>query len=98
MKETITINLIDDYVISIDEFNFTLCKKRIIKSGKEEGKVSYNSIAYFPDIESAVRRFLEESTRDQLEGIKDMTISEYFDRHKEIVDKAVADIVKAVGK
>lgn len=91
-----TIRLSDDYVIVIDEYNYTLAKEMVIKSGKNEGNVNYSPIGYFPDVESAIRRFLKENVNEQLEGIENMSIDRYFERHKEIIEKAVEDILKAV--
>lgn len=93
----ITIRLVDDYVVNIDDYNFTLCKEKTIKKGKNEGEIVLDTIGYFPDMESAVRRFLKEEVNEQLNGMQDITVFEYFEHHKAIVDRAVNDIVKAVG-
>lgn len=90
--------LADGYSVEIDDYNYTLIHNKVTKKGDNIGNTYKEVIGYFPDMESAVKRFLKEDVREQLDGMNNMTVADYFEHHKEIVESAVKEITKAVGK
>lgn len=58
----VTVELIDDYFVEIDEYNHTLKKRFKGKTKNGEPKASEKIIGYFPNLVSCVERVLRHIT------------------------------------
>lgn len=68
-----------DYVITPDEYQYTLRKKGIIQSGKKKGEDTTYDIGYYHHISSVIHKII------RLEMIKSeerMTLEAYIKRHE----------------
>ncbi len=91
MKE---IHLIGDYYCVTDSMSVNLAKKRVAKSGKSKGEVSYDVIGYYPNFEMVLKGLAEELQKDRLPEAKDITeavriVRESNEEVKRLIDKAV---------
>ena len=78
-----TITLKDDYYIEIDPLNYTLRQKYAGETKLGEKKESFRTIGHFGNMESAIRKYIELSQFDVLDGER-LTIEEYVDSIQKI--------------
>lgn len=60
------IKIDDQYCIKVDEYNYTLSKIRVGKSGKKEGKEYYESVGHYSSVVQALEAYGRENARDVL--------------------------------
>ena len=81
--EMTTITLKNGYYIEIDPLNYTLRQKYIGKTKSGEKKEAFRTFGYFGNMESAIRKYLELSQLDVLDGER-LTLEEYVDSIQKI--------------
>lgn len=69
------INIDNKFAINADEQQFTLCEKKIAKTGKNQGTERLETIGYYPSIASALNGYFEIKTR-QFVSKNDCTVKE----------------------
>ena len=77
-REMTTITLKNGYYIEIDPLNYTLRQKYTGETKSGENKGAFRTFGYFGDIESAIRKYIELSQMDVLDGER-LTLEEYVD-------------------
>lgn len=77
-REMTTITLKNGYYIEIDPLNYTLRQKYTGETKSGENKEAFRTFGYFGDIESAIRKYIELSQMDVLDGER-LTLEEYVD-------------------
>lgn len=95
MDET-RISLTGGYFITIDAFNFILAKERIAEKGKSAGQSFKDTIAYYPDLRSAVGRYLKEIALEKIAG--NFSLMDYVSEYEDITERAVNEIATMVAK
>ena len=90
------IKLFDDWVIIIDDYNYTLARYKGIrtKEGKEEPV--YAQVSYFSSLESALNGFRRKLVREKLKA-SEFDLNEDIRVIKEINEKVSAEIKEAVN-
>ena len=78
-----TINLKNGYYIEIDPLDYTLRQKYTGETKYGEKKDAFRTFGYFGNIESAIRKYIELSQMDVLEGER-LTLEEYVDSIQKI--------------
>lgn len=78
-----TITLKNGYYIEIDPLNYTLRQKYTGETKSGEKKEAFRTLAHFGNMESAIRKYLELSQLDVLDGER-LTLEEYVDSIQKI--------------
>ena len=78
-----TINLKNGYYIEIDPLNYTLRQKYTGETKSGEKKEAFRTLGHFGNTESAIRKYLELSQLDVLDGER-LTLEEYVDSIQKI--------------
>lgn len=78
-----TITLENGYYIEIDPLNYTLRQKYTGKTKSGEKKEAFRTLGHFGNIESAIRKYLELTQMDVLDGER-LTLEEYVDSIQKI--------------
>ena len=78
-----TITLENGYYIEIDPLNYTLRQKYTGETKSGEKKEAFRTLGHFGNAESAIRRYLEISQLDVLDGER-LTLEEYVDSIQKI--------------
>lgn len=78
-----TITLKNGYYIEIDPLNYTLRQKYTGETKLGEKKEAFRTFGYFGNMESAIRKYLELSQLDVLDGER-LTLEEYVDSIQKI--------------
>ena len=78
-----TINLKNGYYIEIDPLNYTLRQKYTGETKSGEKKEAFRTLGHFGNIESAIRKYLELTQMDVLDGER-LTLEEYVDSIQKI--------------
>lgn len=92
------IRLDDKYVILVDDYNYTLSRIRIKKSGEHEGEEYYTPEKYYHSLKDALKGYYGIIVRDALsKGEKTLsqaltTISECLDLVVSVIESAVPGI------
>ena len=66
------IKLFDDWVILVDEYNYTLAEQR---GFRKDGRPEYKTYGYWGNLEDAIKGFRQQLIRSQLKQ-RDATLSE----------------------
>ena len=86
-----TITLENGYCIEIDPLNYTLRQKYTGKTKSGEKKEAFRTLGHFGNIESAIRKYLELTQMDVLDGER-LTLEEYVGSIQKINAIAFQDI------
>lgn len=78
-----TITLKNGYYIEIDPLNYTLRQKYTGETKSGEKKEAFRTLGHFGKIDEAIRRYLEPSQLDVLDGER-LTLEEYVDSIQKI--------------
>lgn len=78
-----TITLKNGYYIEIDPLNYTLRQKYTGETKYGEKKEAFRTFGYFGNMESAIRKYLELSQLDVLDGER-LTLEGYVDSIQKI--------------
>ena len=78
-----TINLKNGYYIEIDPLNYTLRQKYTGETKSGEKKDAFRTLGHFGNMESAIRKYIELSQMDVLDGER-LTLEEYVDSIQKI--------------
>ena len=78
-----TIDLKNGYYIEIDTLNYTLRQKYTGKTKSGEEKEAFRTLGYFGNVESAIRKYIELSQMDVLDGER-LTLEEYVESIQKI--------------
>ena len=78
-----TINLKNGYYIEIDPLNYTLRQKYTGETKSGEKKDAFRTLGHFGNMESAIRKYIELTRLDVLDGER-MTLEEYVDSIQKI--------------
>lgn len=78
-----TITLKNGYYIEIDPLNYTLRQKYTGETKSGEKKDAFRTLGHFGNMESAIRKYLELSQMDVLDGER-LTLEEYVDSIQKI--------------
>lgn len=78
-----TITLKNGYYIEIDPLNYTLRQKYTGETKYGEKKEAFRTLGHFGNIESVIRKYLELSQLDVLDGER-LTLEEYVDSIQKI--------------
>ena len=60
------VELYNDYVVSVDSYNYILQKRMIVQKGKTAGQETFKNVGYFSTFGGAINCFHQELLRDQL--------------------------------
>ena len=82
-REMTTITLKNGYYIEIDPLNYTLRKKYTGETKSGEKRDAFRTLGYFGNIESAIRKYIELTRLDILDGER-LTLEEYVDSIQKI--------------
>ena len=82
-REMTTITLKNGYYIEIDPLNYTLRQKYTGETKSGEKKDAFRTLGHFGNMESAIRKYLELSQLDVLDGER-LTLEEYVDSIQKI--------------
>jgi len=77
------INLKNGYYIEIDTLSYTLRQKYTGKTKSGEEKEAYRTFGYYGTVEKAIKRYIELSQLDVLDGER-LTLEEYVDSIQKI--------------
>ena len=78
-----TITLKNGYYIEVDPLNYTLRQKYTGETKSGEKKEAFRTLGYFGNMESAIRKYLEFTRLDVLDGER-LTLEEYADSIQKI--------------
>ena len=78
-----TITLKNGYYIEVDPLNYTLRQKYTGETKYGEKKEAFRALGHFGNMESAIRKYLELSQLDVLDGER-LTLEEYVDSIQKI--------------
>lgn len=78
-----TITLKNGYYMEVDPLNYTLRQKYTGETKSGEKKEAFRTFGYFGNIESAIRKYIELSQMDVLDGER-LTLEEYVDSIQKI--------------
>lgn len=78
-----TITLKNGYYLEIDPLNYTLRQKYTGETKSGEKKEAFRTLGHFGNIESVIRKYLELSQLDVLDGER-LTLEEYVDSIQKI--------------
>ena len=78
-----TITLKNGYYIEVDPLNYTLRQKYTGETKSGEKKDAFRTLGHFGNMESAIRKYLELSQMDVLDGER-MTLEEYVESIQKI--------------
>lgn len=78
-----TITLKNGYYIEIDPLNYTLWQKYTGETKSGEKKEAFRTLGHFANIENAIRKYLELSQLDILDG-EMLTLEEYVESFQKI--------------
>ena len=92
VKESM-IRLNDKYVITIDERQYCLCKRTVVKTGENKGKENLTPFGYYPTLTQALDRFARQSIINRLKDAN-MSLSEAVRAIRES-NAEVARLIKA---
>lgn len=87
-----------DFCIEIDDLNYTLFRDKVIETGKNKGVKRREVVGYYPNFQSALRRYAE---LESIEGNERITIDEYVRRVETAVQKVVGnkyEVVEVIRK
>ena len=82
-REMTTITLKNGYYIEIDPLNYTLRQKYTGKTKPGEKKEAFRTFGYFGNMESTIRKYLELTQLNILDGER-LTLEEYVDSIQKI--------------
>ena len=82
-REMTTITLKNGYYIEIDPLNYTLRQKYTGETKSGEKKDAFRTLGHFGNMESAIRKYIELSQLDVLDGER-LTLEEYVDSIQKI--------------
>ena len=78
-----TINLKNGYYIEIDPLNYTLRQKYTGETKSGQQKDAFRTLGHFGNMESAIRKYIELTRLDVLDGER-LTLEEYVDSIQKI--------------
>lgn len=78
-----TITLKNGYYIEVDPLNYTLRQKYTGETKSGEKRDAFRTLGHFGNMESAIRKYIELSQMDVLDGER-LTIEEYVDSIQKI--------------
>lgn len=78
-----TITLKNGYYIEVDPLNYTLRQKYTGETRTGEKKEAFRTLGHFGNMESTIRKYLELSHMDVLDGER-LTLEEYVDSIQKI--------------
>lgn len=78
-----TITLKNGYYIEIDPLNYTLRQKYTGETKSGEKKEAFRTLGHFGNMESAIRKYIELTRLDVLDGER-MTLEEYVESIQKI--------------
>lgn len=78
-----TITLKNGYYIEIDPLNYTLRQKYTGKTKSGQKKDAFRTLGHFGNMESAIRKYIELTWLDVLDGER-LTLEEYVDSIQKI--------------
>ena len=78
-----TITLKNGYYIEIDPLNYTLRQKYTGETKSGEKKETFRTLGHFGNVESAIRKYIELTRLDVLDGER-LTLEEYADSIQKI--------------
>lgn len=78
-----TITLKNGYYIEIDPLNYTLRQKYTGETKSGEKRDAFRTLGHFGNMESAIRKYIELSQMDVLDGER-MTLEEYVESIQKI--------------
>ncbi|HIZ80688.1 MAG TPA: hypothetical protein H9722_01165 [Candidatus Mediterraneibacter pullistercoris] len=78
-----TITLKNGYYIEIDPLNYALRQKYTGETKSGEKRDAFRTLGYFGNMESAIRKYIELSQLDVLDGER-LTLEEYVDSIQKI--------------
>ena len=78
-----TITLENGYYIEIDPLNYTLRQKYTGETKSGEKKEAFRTLGHFGNMESAIRKYIELTRLDVLDGER-LTLEEYVDSIQKI--------------
>ena len=78
-----TITLKNGYYIEIDPLNYTLRQKYTGETKSGQKKDAFRTLGHFGNMESTIRKYIELSQMDVLEGER-LTLEEYVDSIQKI--------------
>lgn len=85
------IRLNDRYVITVDERQYCLCKRTVVKEGENKGKENIVPFAYCKSLIQALERFSQQSIVDRLKDADmDLQTAVYTIRE---CNKEIADLI-----
>jgi hypothetical protein len=91
------ITIDNNYCIKVDEFNYTLCRVRTSKSGKNKGKEYFETVGYYSSLIDALEAYGRENVRAALlDG--DMTLTEALTVIKESYEQTARTIKESIPK
>lgn len=90
------IKLFDDWVIIIDDYNYTLARYKGIRMKKGKEEPVYAQVSYFSSLESALNGFRRKLVREKLKA-SEFDLNEAIRVIKEINEKVSAEIKEAVN-
>lgn len=86
-----TITLKNGYYIEVDSLNYTLRQKYTRETRTGEKKDAFRTLGHFGNMESAIRKYIELSQIDILDGER-LTLEEYVDSIQKINAIALQEI------
>lgn len=89
------IELIDDWVVVVDELNYALAKKVPVKQkddGKKRRKFSYKYYGYYGSLTNAMYALCDRLTRDELRAKSPLTLKEAINTITECYDRISAQL------
>lgn len=92
------IRIDEDYVVDVDDFNYTLKRVKVAASGKNKGKEYFQTVGYFHSLSEALERYGQEKVRDGLKS-GTMTLSEaltYIRAADEEVSRTIREAIPNV--
>lgn len=78
-----TITLKNGYYIEVDPLNYTLRQKYTGETKSGEKRDAFRTLGHFGNMESAIRKYIERSQLDVLDGER-LTLEEYVDSIQKI--------------
>ena len=82
-REMTTITLKNGYYIEIDPLNYTLRQKYTGETKSGEKKEAFRTLGHFGNVETAIRKYIELTRLDVLDGER-LTLEEYVDSIRKI--------------
>lgn len=70
------IELYNDYVVTMDPYNYILQKRKVTESGKDIGTEYFKTVGYYWDIGGCLKRFHDELIRDSLATDQKLSLDE----------------------